>query len=367
MISTIAIGYAKITDNLFIDGTASASAPDYDIYISSISPSQSGTVNIKGYMGTVLWASTTGGGSASFTVTVVNKSEKTYVYERILNGSEAGIEGVYSGEGVSFTVDGISYLQEVAPSKSISFSLNVTVDSGIVADNVYLCFKFMEKTGSEILPGGDSQTETETVTEVDSENQTESESVTVPGVEPPVTDQTETETETETEVSSNQLHSDMLGLSEALLSDATNCLNDNNVIWDAVQDAITTKHRPQDTPAMVHCMVTSISGGNMVTITQNANQNLHGEVNFVVVADETNPNRLFLYMYYSESCTKAAEGTQIVTYFQVLSRNDENSEWDEDGTYQGIATVATMWGGGNKNDYRLTIDPRTWISAKSIG
>ena len=356
MVLSITVGYAQISGNLNINGTASVHASDYDIYISDISPTQSGTVGVNGYLGTVIWTSTTGRGSASFTVTVVNASEKTYVYERLMDGNEADIEDVYAGEGVSFTVEGISYLSEVAPNNSISFRLHVTVDANVVANNVYLRFKFMEKTGSEILPGGDNETETEIVTEEDS----------VPGEEPPVPEQTEPE-EIETEEPGSHLHSDMLGLSEALLSSATNCLNDNNIIWNAVQDTIDSKHRPNNMPAMVHCMVTSIPGGNMVTTTQSANRNLKGEVHFVILADETNPNRLFLYMYHTELCTQAAMGTNITTYLQVLSRSDKNSRWDEDGTYQGIATVATMWGGGNKNDYRLTIDPRTWRSAKSGG
>lgn len=364
MLSVLSIGYAQVTDNLFILGTGSAQAPEYDVYISDVSPDQSGTVTVNNHIGTVLWASANGRGSASFEVTVVNQSDKSYVYERMLGGNEADLDDVYPGDGITSTVDGLVFLQEIAPGESLTFTLNMAVASGVVADNVYLCFRFIEKTGSEILPGGDSETETEIVTEPDSEIVTDpdTEAPPVPDTDPPATEPSESETE---EVG-NHFHSDMLGLSEALLSDARDCLNNNDVIWDAVQEAITTKHRPDNMPALIHCMVTSISGGNMVTITTNANQNLQGEVHFIIVADETDSNRLFLYMYYEEDCTDSAMGTQIMTYFQVLTRPDENGKWDQDGTYKGVATVASMWGGGNKNDWRLTIDPRTWIFAQSI-
>ena len=359
----LAVGYAGLSSNLSLFGSVSAERETYDVYIVNVTPNQSSTVKVTDYFSTVMMSSASGGGTATFSVTVKNSSDKTYVYERIVTGAETGQDEIYSGEGITYSVSGIAFLTELAPNEAITFEVTMRVASGVYEDSVYTYFKFIEKTGEEILPDGEETDEPETERPVeppesetdaaDSEIETET--------------QKETETETQKETETEHFHSDMLGLAEALRSSAENCLNDSDVIWNAVQTSI-TKHRPKDMPAMVHCLVQSISGGNMVNITTSANDKLTSgnTVHFVIAADESDPNRLFLYMYYEDECHDGVIDQEITTYLQVITRADEDSKWEENGTYKGKATVAEMWGGGNKNDYRTTIDPRTWVAVAIV-
>lgn len=356
MITLAVVGYAQISDNLSIQGSVETSPSEYDIYISNVSPVQNGVVSVNGYVSTILKTSTTGGGNGTFTVTVTNRSKDTYVFERIVDGSELGIDEIYSGGGISYSLNGIQFLSEVKPGQSLTFDVTLTVDRGVESDNVYTYFKFILKTGEEILPGGettDAPKPEVTETEASTPDQTETEKPVV------------TEPEEETETEENVLYDDMLGLAKALRSQATNCLNNNNVIWNAIQTTI-TKNRPQGALPILHCEVPSIKGGNMMGITTSANDTLLSGniVHYIFMADETDSNRIFLYMYYEADCN--VEGEQIMTYLQVISRADRNSQWEQNGTYKGIATVATLWAGGNKNDYRLTIDPATWIAVAVV-
>lgn len=362
------VGYAQLSSNLLISGVASVEPQAHPIYIYSITPSISDGVVVDNHFSTIMVASVRGGSTATFTVTVKNNSDISYVYERIVTGAELDFDDIYSGEGITYSISGITFLTEIGPGETLVFNVTMKVASGVTENNVYTYFKFIEKTGEEILPDGETTAET-TLPEI--EETTERPEIgteeTVIESEPPTEFPVEPPSEEESETA--HTHSDMLGLAEALRSSAEGCLNDSDVIWNAVQTSI-TKHRPTDMPAMVHCLVQSISGGNMVTITNSANDKLKSGniVHFVIAADEENENRLFLYMYYEDNCHDGVMGKQIETYLQVLTRADENSDWKENGTYKGMATVAEMWGGGNKNDYRITIDPRTWyaISATSI-
>lgn len=148
-----AAGYAALSDSLSIFGSAESSGPDYDLFISKITPDVSGGVDITGYYSTIMSAEVSSSKTATFTVTVTNKSNKTYVYERMIEGEELGIEGMYMGTSIKPTVSNISFLDEVGPGESISFTLTMTNDGNDKTDNYYLKFKFIEKTSSNIPEG----------------------------------------------------------------------------------------------------------------------------------------------------------------------------------------------------------------------
>ncbi len=355
----ISVGYAAVSGNLSILGSVSAEATDYPVYITRVSPKQIGNVTVNQYFSTIMIASTTGAGQAVFTVTVKNNTDKTYVFERIVTGAEVAGDKVYNGDGITYSLSGIGFLTEIEPGESLEFTVTMNVASGVVEENVYTYFKFIEKTHEDILPDGESTEATQAPTESPTESPTEA-----PGE---VVTQTEKETEQETETDDGHMHSDMLGLAEALRSDAKKCLNADNTIWSAVQKSITDSNRPDGAPAMVYCDSNKYGGMNLINITQSANSLLASgnSVFFVILADEENPNRLFLYMYYEDVCDDAGQGQQIETYLQVIVRSDEDSDWEENGTYKGMATVDRMWI-GIKNEYAITIDPRTWYATSVV-
>jgi hypothetical protein len=148
-----AAGYAVLSDSLSIIGTAESSGPDYDLFISKITPDTSGGVDITGYYSTIMSAEVSSSNKAVFTITVTNKSNKTYVYERMIEGEELGIEGMYMGTSIKPSVSNISFLDEVGPGESISFTLTMTNDEADKTDNYYLKFKFVEKA-TYVVPEG---------------------------------------------------------------------------------------------------------------------------------------------------------------------------------------------------------------------
>lgn len=147
------IGYAALSDTIDIMGSAEILKPWYDLYISDITPDTSGGVDVTGYFSTVMSAEVNSSTAASFTVTVVNQSNKIYCYERIIEGEELGIDGVYTGSSISPSVSGITFLQEVGPGESVTFTLNMTNTGRDVTDNYYLKFNFIEKTEANIPEG----------------------------------------------------------------------------------------------------------------------------------------------------------------------------------------------------------------------
>lgn len=147
------IGYAEVSDGLSFFGTAEIPKPWYDLYISDITPDTSGGVDVTGYYSTYMSAEVGNSQAATFTVTVVNQSDKIYCYERIIEGEELGLDGVYTGDSIRPSVSGITFLQEVEPGGSVTFTLTMTNADNDQTDNYYLKFNFVEKTSSNIPEG----------------------------------------------------------------------------------------------------------------------------------------------------------------------------------------------------------------------
>ena len=112
----LSIGYAALTDNLTITGSVEISGSSYDIYIESVTPDSNGGITVRNIAGTVLFAETIDvSGTATFTVKIVNdeNSDKTYVFERVIDGKEIGIDGVYQGDDITYT-----YSEELKPMRT---------------------------------------------------------------------------------------------------------------------------------------------------------------------------------------------------------------------------------------------------------
>ena len=150
----ISIGYAQVADVLILQGTADVEAgSSHDIYIKSMAPKETESVSITDYVGTTFSASVTGSNASTFTVTVYNQSDKFYVFERVIDGAELDIEGVYSGDGINYTLSGINYLQEVGPGEEFTFTTTITASKNVVTDYYMLKYNFIEKSDIGVLPG----------------------------------------------------------------------------------------------------------------------------------------------------------------------------------------------------------------------
>ena len=619
---TICIGYAAVSDGLSITGDISALAPAMpDVYITGVSPSQSSGVTINNYNGTTVFATVNSNGTATFAVNVINISDKVYVFDRVIDGAELDFEGVYSGTEITYTLIGLSRLDEIAPGGgTLSFSVSIAVPRGVSAENYILKFNFIEKTGTEILPGNDEydvtfkynngqadQTvkvhENEFVPRpepptwvgyeflgwyVDSSFSTawnfEADRVTGPmtlyarwaevvpsrfnviflpnngassytvtvdaGALVPVqpsptregysfigwyTDQACTDAwnfDTDKVYSSTvlyggweiyvppvppdcnitfkpnngepdrtiivltgdfirrptapiragyvfmgwyideactvawnfevdraeghtvlyggwdiehviesveyditfepnngspssfvtveqgervprpplpekegytfigwytdsslstawnfdtdyptsdmtlyggwekgeapshdeEMHSDFMGLVQALLSDSNNCLNHSDLIFDSVMESLNSKKRPKEDAPILHCSVNSVSGGTMSAIATYANSKLTSNIHFIFEVDpdpQYRNKRMRLYMYYGDECAAANDGDEIMVYQQIVTRGDDGV-WFADGTYIGRATVGDYFGGGNSGKDVKTVSPYTW-------
>ena len=154
----ICIGYAVPSDSLRITGSAEVVGPELpDVYITDVTPDSSAGVTVKATTGTVFFASVSGSGTASFTIDVINISDKIYVFERVITGSDTNLDGVYTGTDITYSLSGISQLDEISPNNgTLSFNISITVPKGVTTDNYILVFNFIEKTGTEILPGNDN-------------------------------------------------------------------------------------------------------------------------------------------------------------------------------------------------------------------
>ena len=153
------IGYAVVSGNLSVFGNATLEPSLPDVYITSITPTTSAGVTVTSTTGTVMYASISGSGTATFEITVKNISDKFYVYERVVDGKEAGFEGVYDESDITYEIDNLTMFHELTPASDESnedehtFTVEITVPRGVTTDKAYvLYFKFIEKTGMEILP-----------------------------------------------------------------------------------------------------------------------------------------------------------------------------------------------------------------------
>ena len=318
----LSIGYANLSDELSIDISANMDPPPYDVFISQISPETSGGAQVSGFFHTTMSARTFSDKEATFSVTVYNQSDKTYVFERTIDGSEAGLDGVYSGTDIGYALHGIVPFQDLAPKSFLTFVVVLTNPTAVITDYFLLNFNFVEKTGTEILPDPDDPDD-------------------------PVDE---------------EYHADFIGLVTALLSENEDCLNNSDLIYDAVIGSASSGKRPEGHAPILHCYVKSISGGTMASVAENVTKNLTENLEFIFEADPDlahRNNRMNLYMYFEKDINDASDGDEILVYKQVVSRGDDGV-WREDGTYIGRAVVGDFFDGGNNGKTVKTINPYTW-------
>lgn len=375
----LGIGYATLSGTLTIDGTAEINLSQYDVYISNITPKQSAGVEVTEYFHTVMMAKVVSAGTAHFRITVVNQSDKTYVFERVIDGTELDIPDAYDGTDIGYSVSGLVDLQEISGNGgAVTFDLTVTNPKGIKTDLFLLKFNFIEKSGTEILPGTDPDPESTTATTTTVPDSTPTPDSSDGSDAPDISDST---TASETTEHSNQIagsdvttapggttppveeyQDDFLGLVQALLSKDPNCLNNNNMIYDAVMESLTSKKRPGGHAPILHCQVNSVSGGTMSSIAEQANAKLTSDLHFIFEVDpdpQHQSTRLRLYMYYQNDCDGAKEGDEILVYKQIISRGSDGV-WFADGTYIGRAEVGSFFGGGNSGKNVWTVNPYSW-------
>ena len=159
----LSVGYAVISKGIKLIGTIDSvpPTPEYDVFISNVDKVSGSNVFIQSYTSTILFTSVSNNGSTTFSVTVKNISEKDYVYMGVIEGKDVGVDGVYVGNDITYTVVGLNQLQQLDKiNGELTFTVIITAKNNVITDNFLLKFNFVEKTGSEILPGGDSEDET---------------------------------------------------------------------------------------------------------------------------------------------------------------------------------------------------------------
>ena len=147
------VGYASVSDSMHIDGTAKMDPALPDLYISNVTPLQSSGVAVRDTVGTVFIARVTREGTARFTVTIKNVSNLDYVYERVIDGIELGVEGVYAGTEITYALSGLAVNDPVAPGGgTITFDLFIEVPEGVTAEYFILKFRFILKDDVPSFP-----------------------------------------------------------------------------------------------------------------------------------------------------------------------------------------------------------------------
>ena len=145
------VGYANLADDLSVYGEVTVPAPEYQLYISQVDPRESAGVTVTATAGTVLFARVTGGGKATFHMEITNISTFNYLFERVIEGAEMNIDGVYAGTEITYELNNLQALDEISmDGGTLSFDLTVNVPQNVTTDLYILNFKFILKTD---IPG----------------------------------------------------------------------------------------------------------------------------------------------------------------------------------------------------------------------
>lgn len=155
----LGVGYASLSRGLAVNADIAITPSPYDVYITNVSKTSGSNVNVNSHVSTILSTTVTSNGSTSFSITVKNKSEKDYVYMGVIEGKDIDSGDVYIGENITYIVEGLTYLQQIDKlTGELTFTVTITSKNNASTDNFILKFNFVEKTGSEILPGGGDDT-----------------------------------------------------------------------------------------------------------------------------------------------------------------------------------------------------------------
>lgn len=160
----LSVGYASILTDFSINGNIEGAPPlpTYDVFISNAIKTSGTNVNINTYTSTVLSTNVNSNGSSIISVTIQNISEKDYVYVGVIEGKDIGVDGVYTGDDITYSIDGLSRLHQLDKLVGkITFNITIISKNNATTDNFLLKFNFVEKTGSEILPGGEEEDDTQ--------------------------------------------------------------------------------------------------------------------------------------------------------------------------------------------------------------
>lgn len=138
MICFACLGYAQLTDNLTINGTAD-SAPPEKVFITAVTTSgtNGGNATVNSFSDTVVNSmvnlGSSANGTAKFTVTVYNNTNTVYGYNAMIY--TVG-EFTYDNENIKVEPD-IERRTEVAPGEYLTFEVNVSyVDTKNITDTV---------------------------------------------------------------------------------------------------------------------------------------------------------------------------------------------------------------------------------------
>lgn len=149
MFCFISVGYAQVSTNLSINGSATISTP-YDIYISNVSPELQGTVYFGTTLKTDIDLRTGNNNTVTFSVTITNASKNDVYYSGTLVAKDD--PNAYSNPNIDFNVD-MSLYTKLAKESSITFNLTFKPkDGATLNDTTLLSIIQFQFSDASVLP-----------------------------------------------------------------------------------------------------------------------------------------------------------------------------------------------------------------------
>lgn len=128
------VGYAAITSNMTITGTAQVAPPE-KLFISHVSGGGYIDESTLAYADTVVTSDVTlNNGVAEYEITVYNNTDETYYYLAMVRGTQTSTDGgseiAYSNDNITMQVEGIQRGDEVIAHSMVTFKVRATFKSG---------------------------------------------------------------------------------------------------------------------------------------------------------------------------------------------------------------------------------------------
>lgn len=155
------IGYAAISGELKIEGTAEITPPK-GLFISQVNGGSYINPDTLAYSGTVVTSTVTlkpnasGVYEAVYTITVFNNTDTTYYYLAMVRGTQTAANGTqevaYSNKNITMSVSGIKRGDAVSPGARQTFKVTATFDKNAIDKTNYRLSSIIEYRFSTSVP-----------------------------------------------------------------------------------------------------------------------------------------------------------------------------------------------------------------------
>lgn len=345
------VGYASVTDILFVRGEAEVSRPNA-LLIIGVNGGNYINPNTLAFTGTVvtsdlvLMKNSSGVYEASFEIEVLNNTSVSYYYHSMIHGTyttESGEAVAYSNDDIVLTVDKttLKKADEIKPGESKTFRVVASFKDGVNSATASKeLFSVINYYFSTTQPDPDDESGGEAA---------------VSGVLarfPELLNDPEDYSTLTKAMDSNSTHSDYIG---NVVSTISSWDDDTKAVQDLFGVALELNIDGENKP------VTVIIQRKNVDANKNTGDTFQHVVRvgaLVLKNEKVNGAEMVLFMTPVNPKTVSA-GSYIETYAVVYTKNGNGSEWYQLGdVYKGTArVVGYVSGWGIAND---SIDPSSW-------